>query len=102
VTRADAGEWAAQMLGRPGRGRVCRMLVHTIVWQYMPSETQKRVAAAIDSAAAAATEETPFAHFAFEPDGADGTGRMTLTIWPGGRTETLGRAHFHGRFAHWA
>ena len=59
----------------PGRRRpgVCRMLVHTIVWQYMPRETQDRITAALAKAAAAATPETPIAHFAMEPDDIDGS-----------------------------
>ena len=81
---------------------VCRMLVHTIVWQYMPRETRDRITAALAKAAAAATLETPIAHFAFEPDEIDGSGRMTLTVWPGGEPQILGRGHFHGRWARWA
>ena len=102
VAAVDAAEWVEAGLARPRKPGVCRLLVHTIVWQYMPRETRDRITAALAKAAAAATAETPLAHFAFEPDDTDGSGRMTLTIWPGGEPVILGRGHFHGRFAQWA
>jgi hypothetical protein len=102
VAAVDAGEWVETGLSRPPRPGACRMLVHTIVWQYMPKATQDRITAALAKAAAAATPETPIAHFAFEPDDIDGDGRMTLTLWPGGEPRILGRGHFHGRYAQWA
>jgi hypothetical protein len=102
VEAIDAGEWVELGLTRPARPGVCRMLVHTIVWQYMPRETKDRITAALTKAAAAATPETPIARFAFEPDDTDGSGRMTLTVWPGGEPRILGRGHFHGRWAQWA
>ena len=102
VAAVDAGEWVETGLARPPRRGACRMLVHTIVWPSMPRETQDRITAALARATAAATPDTPIAHFAFEPDDTDGSGRMTLTIWPGGEPKILGRGHFHGRWARWA
>lgn len=102
VAAVDAGEWVEAKLAQPPAPNTCRFLFHTIVWQYMPSETQQRIEAALATAAAVATPETPLARFAFEPDHTSSDGLMTLTIWPGGETRILGRAHFHGRYARWA
>lgn len=102
VAAVDAGEWVEAGLARLPRPGVCRMLVHTIVWQYMPTATQARIEAALARAIAAATADTPIARFAFEPDNEGNDGRMTLTVWPGGDPVILGRGHFHGRYARWA
>jgi hypothetical protein len=104
IERADAADWVERELARQPVPGICRLLFHTIVWQYMPGETQRRVSAAIEAAAAAATDETPFAHFSFEPDGAvnaDQGALMTLRVWPGGEPVRLGRGDYHGRWADW-
>lgn len=102
IATADAADWLEAALARLPEHGTCRMLVHTIVWQYMPEPTQTRITALLEAAATRATPEAPLAHFAFEPDERDGDGRMTLTIWPGGEPVILGRAHFHGAYARWA
>jgi hypothetical protein len=102
IDAVDAGAWVDAVLARPPRPGTCRVLLHTIVWQYMPPATQQQIEAALAKAAAGATDETPLAHFAFEPDHTALDGRMTLTVWPGGTPVVLGRGHFHGAYAEWA
>lgn len=102
VEKCDAAEWAERHFNAPPRPGAVRMLIHTIVWQYLPQETQARIMAALQVAASHATPDAPVAHFAFENDMAGNGGRMDLTLWPGGETITLGRADFHGRWAEWA
>ena len=101
VESADAGDWAERELGRPAEPGICRFFFHTIVRQYLPAESKARVDAALARAAAAATTETPLAHFSFENDNTDPGGVMTLTLWPDGRVIPLGRADFHGRWVEW-
>lgn len=102
VEAVDAAEWVEAGLARPPRPGVCRTLVHTIVWQYMPQATRDRIDAAIARAGAMATPDAPLARFAMEPDETDGSARLTLTVWPGGEPVILGRGHYHGRWAQWA
>ncbi len=102
IAAADAADWVESAFARPAQHGVCRVLFHTIVWQYMPAASQARIETALATAAARATEQSPLAHFAFEPDDKDGDARMTLTIWPGGEPIILGRGHFHGAYAEWA
>lgn len=78
----------------------CRLIQHSVAWQYFPSDVQTRAAATIARLGAAATETKPLAHLAMEA--ADGRGAaVTLTTWPGGTVHAAGRADFHGRWVAW-
>jgi hypothetical protein len=102
----DAAEWIEREFGRPASTGLCRMLLHTIVWQYLPDETQSRIEAVLAREAGAATADSPLARLSMEPDAlspdADMGAALTLTIWPGGESLALGRGDFHGRWARWA
>ena len=37
-----------------------------------------------------------------EADGGDPGAAITLTLWPGGETQPLGRADFHGAWVRWS
>jgi hypothetical protein len=100
IDKADAADWVAQQLATPQRQGTTRVLFHTIVWQYIPAAAQARIDAAITKAAAAATLARPFARLSFEGDDVPGSGRLDLSLWPG-KTITLGRAHYHGRWTEW-
>lgn len=102
VERADAAEWVDMKLSAVPRRGVVRMLYHTVVWQYLPEVTRARISAALARAGEAATPTTPLAWFRFENDMAGEGGLMELTLWPGGETQVLGRADFHGRWVKWA
>lgn len=101
VAEADAADWVEDRFARPQiPGRV-RVLLHTIVWQYLPAPVQRRIEAAMATAGAAATAEAPVAWLRVEPDGQPGSAGIRLTLWPGGTTRLLGRADYHGRWARW-
>lgn len=104
VEKADAGEWVERHFGRGGESGIVRVLMHTIVWQYLPAETQARIEAAMTAAGAAATKDAPVAWLRAEPDKIDKlSAAVTLTLWRGGDAETrmLGRTDFHGRWSKW-
>lgn len=104
VEKADAAEWVERHFGQAGEAGVVRVLMHTIVWQYLPAATQARIEAAMVRAGAAATKEAPVAWLRAEPDKIDRmSAAVTLTLWQGGEGETraLGRSDFHGRWTQW-
>ena len=96
VDRADAGEWLDTRLASPTKGAL-HLVFHTVAWQYFPPATQARALAAM----MAAGHSVPIALLAMEADGKAPGAALTLTLWPGGKTITLGRADFHGRWIDW-
>jgi len=101
IDHAEAADWVEARLAAAPRQRVGRVLMHSISWQYFPTATQHRIAAALETAGADATSGTPLAWLRLEPDSIPGTAAISLTMWPGGITRTLGRGDYHGRFAEW-
>ena len=102
VDEADAADWIEQKLALPQLAGTTRVVLHTIVWDYLPAPIKQRIDAALARAGAAATAQRPLAHLAIESDETRGSARIDLTVWPSGRSVTLGRGDFHGRWAEWA
>lgn len=101
VEAADAAAWVqAQARGAPGTATV---IYHSVVWSYLPAETQAAVAAAIADAGESAAAAAPVAWLKMEPDPADLAGPMELrlTFWPGGDETLLARVHPHGAKVSW-
>ncbi|PWJ16234.1 DUF2332 domain-containing protein [Jannaschia seohaensis] len=101
VDRADAADWLEMRLAEPPTPGTCRLIAHTIAWQYFPPDTAARAEDAIQRAGRAATDATPLAWFGMEPDGTGPGAALTLRLWPGGTTQEAGRVDFHGRWVHW-
>lgn len=102
VDGADAADWIERKLAVPQLPGVARVVLHTIVWDYIPAPVKVRIEAALAAAGAAATPQRPFARVSAEPDATRGSARLDLTVWPQGETVMLGRGDFHGRWAEWA
>lgn len=102
VERADAADWLEARLAAPVSPGRARVLVHSVVWQYIALETKARAARLIAAAGAAATRESPFAWLRMEGDGDTRSAAVALSLWPDGGVFPLGRADFHGRWAEWS
>jgi hypothetical protein len=101
VEQADAAAWVEARLSEPQeRGRT-RLLMHTIMWQYLPEATKRRIEQAMARMATAATKEAQLAWLRMEADGQPGSAAVTLTVWPGGGEREIARADFHGRWVEW-
>jgi hypothetical protein len=100
VDTADAADWLERQLAAVGPG-VATVVAHTIVWQYFPRSTAARARRALEDTGARATVERPLAWLAFEQSAADAPPELTLTLWPGGVTRCLARAHPHGAWIDW-
>jgi hypothetical protein len=100
VERADAAAWTEARLREPAPG-VATVLYHSIVWQYLPADRQRRIAAAIGCAAGRATSAAPFAWLRMEPAPDTRHTELRLTLWPGGDERLLAHADYHGRWVRW-
>jgi len=102
VEAGDAADWVrAHAHGAPGAATV---LYHSVVWQYLPPQTQAAIIDSIVAAGESATDAAPFVWLRMEPNPADMAGPMELKMnyWPGGDLSLLARVHPHGAKVSWA
>jgi hypothetical protein len=100
VEQADAADWVETHFAAPPTLGRTRVLMHTIMWQYLPERVKERIQA-VAEAGAPASADAPVAWLRMEEDaGRPGAG-VFLTLWPGGATRLLGRGDFHGRWVAW-
>jgi hypothetical protein len=101
VYRADAADWLPSRLDEARPGQVT-VIVHSIVWQYLPEDGRARIAAAI-ARRGAATEAgaPPLAWLRLEPEQVAAEPELRLTLWPGPREWLLGIGDYHGRHMTW-
>lgn len=100
VTQAAIGTWLEDVLAAPRPGKLT-LLMHTIVWQYLPAYEAAIAEHLIRRAGEAATEGAPFARLAVEWNPAISAADVHLTTWPGGQRRLLGHAHAHGNWIEW-
>lgn len=97
LVRMNAADFVEAELARPQAAGTTRVLMHSIVWQYVPAEQQERVAAAMRAAGGRATAERPLAWIALEANRTVHHHELTVRYWPGGEERVqLGVAHAHG------
>lgn len=101
LEKADAAAFATRQIAkRPTNAAF--VLFHSIMWQYMPRDTQAAILATLAEEGAKATTDAPIAHLRMEPLGPkDGWATLSLTTWPGGETRHLAKCDFHGRWIEW-
>ncbi len=100
VERADAADWLERRLAVEPEPGLCRVVMHTIAFQYFPPEVQARVRARIEAVGARATEEAPVAWLSFEAEqsGFERQPVLRLRAWPDGVDHLLARGHPHGNW----
>jgi hypothetical protein len=102
LVQADAADWITAWLAEPQEAGVTRVLMHSIVWQYIPAERQAMIERAMAEAGAAATAERPLAWIALETNRATFRHELKVRYWPGGgEPHLLGEAQAHGAWVRW-
>lgn len=101
LARSDAADFVERRLeSRPLDGAF--VLMHSIMWQYLPEATRERVETAMERAGRDAARSAPVAWLRMEPlDIRDPHATLSLTVWPDGVTRHLARCDFHGRWLDW-
>ncbi|AYJ86489.1 DUF2332 family protein [Sphingomonas paeninsulae] len=102
LEKGDAADFVEASLSKPQTGETTRVLLHSIVWQYLPEETQQRITTAMEAAGAKATVERPLAWIAFEADRTLKQHTVRLRIWPGNTDSVVGLAHPHASWIIWS
>lgn len=97
LEQGDAADWVEARLAEPQAEGVTRVLMHSIVWQYIGAEGQARITAAMEAAGARATPERPLGWVRVEADRTVHQHDITVRSWPGdSATLLVGHAHAHG------
>ncbi len=102
LVKMNAAEFVETELVRPQEAGTTRVLLHSIVWQYVPKDQQARVIAAMEARGAKATAARPLAWIALEANRETHRHEMVLRYWPGGEAPVqLAEAHPHGAWIKW-
>ena len=102
IARATAPDFIEAELRKPQAKGTTRVLMHSIVWQYVPEDQQLRVTTAMEEAGAEATPDRPLAWIALEANRTVHHHELVVRYWPGGEaSKMLGRAHPHGAWVEW-
>ncbi|MBS0480388.1 MAG: DUF2332 domain-containing protein [Proteobacteria bacterium] len=97
LVQSDAADWVEARLAEPQAAGITRVLMHSVVWQYLPQSSADRIRAAMAAAGARATAERPLAWVMVEPNRAFGEHVIRMRSWPGdGEWTVLATAHAHG------
>ncbi|HWK34970.1 DUF2332 domain-containing protein [Sphingomonas sp.] len=96
LDHADAADWVEARLAEPQAAGVTRVLMHSVVWQYLPQDSAARVRTAMLAAGARATAERPIGWVMMEPDRALAHQLIRVMSWPGHADPAIvGTAHAH-------
>ncbi len=102
IARADAADFVEALLAEPQPAGTTRVLMHSIVWQYVPEASRERVTAAMKSAGARATPERPLAWIMLEANRTNFRHELRVRHWPAAPDWTLlGTSHAHGEWVEW-
>jgi hypothetical protein len=102
LVQADAADWVEAQFALPQTLGVTRVLLHSIVWQYLPAEVQARITKAMETAAAATTPDRPLAWIAVETNRDTFQHELMVRHWPSsGEMALLGSSHAHGQWIEW-
>jgi hypothetical protein len=94
IDTESADVWVDRhVVTEPGTATV---LMHSVMWQYMPNAVQRRLTATFEACGVRATDDAPLALVAMEPGPAAVTMDLSLTLWPDGERRVLAHCGGHG------
>lgn len=103
IARMPADAFVEDVLAEDPQPGVTRVIMHSVVWQYVPEDQRQRVTALMKDAGAHATEDCPLAWVSLEANRDTHRHELTVRYWPGGEDWCrLGTAHPHGEWVEWA
>jgi hypothetical protein len=98
LEQADAAAWVESQLAEPRPG-VATVVAHSIVFQYLPSDSRRRIRDSLEFAGRSATPDAPICWLRMEPAG--DRAELRLNVWPDGEREVLATAGYHGHPIWW-
>lgn len=102
IERMGAADFLAEVLAEDQQPGTTRMVMHSVVWQYIPAHERGRIKTLMETAGAAATDETPLAWVSLEANRDTHRHELSVRYWPDGEEwQKLGTAHPHGNWVEW-
>jgi hypothetical protein len=102
IVEQNAADFIERQLAAPQAAATTRVLMHSVVWQYVPQDQQARIVAALEAHGARATPERALAWVELEADRTLLGHGLRVRYWPGGaEPRRLATAHAHGAWANW-
>lgn len=102
LVRMDAADFVERQLARPQAPGTTRVLMHSIVWQYVPEDQRERITRAMAAHGAQAAQDRALAWIALEADRTLLNHGLRVRYWPGGEdARLLAAAHAHGAWIEW-
>jgi len=102
LVRMNAADFVERELARPQAEGTTRVLMHSIVWQYVPADQQARISAAMAEAGRRATPDRSLAWISVEANRTLMSHGLEVRRWPGdGAPLLLAGAHAHGAWIEW-
>lgn len=97
LVQGDAADWVEARLAEPQAAGVTRVLMHSVVWQYLPADGRARIVAAMAAAGARAGAERPLGWVMMEPNRDLHRHEVRVRGWPGDTPmELVALTHAHG------
>jgi hypothetical protein len=94
VEKEGIETWIEGKLAEPTPG-MATVVFHSLVWIYLTDDVKARTSAAMDAAAARATEEAPLSWLRYELGPGLVECELRLTSWPGGEERLLATGDVH-------
>lgn len=102
IARQRGEAFVAEALDRPQEEGTTRVVMHSVVWQYIPADERERITASLEAAGGRATPGQALAHVSLEANRDTHRHELQVRFWPGGAEwRKLGTAHPHGAWAEW-
>jgi hypothetical protein len=103
IRREQADAFVQAMLSAAQAEGTTRVLMHSVVWQYLPEYQRSAITAAMENAGQNATSRSPLAWISLEANRDLHRHELAVRYWPGGEEwRTLAVAHPHGKWVEWA
>jgi len=97
LVQGDAADWVEARLAEPQAAGVTRVLMHSVVWQYLSADGRARIVAAMAAAGARASVDRPLGWVMMEPNRDLHRHEVRVRGWPGATAmELVALTHAHG------
>jgi hypothetical protein len=102
LVHMNAADFVEQQLALPHAEGTTRLIMHSIVWQYVPEPQRERITRAMEAHGASARRDRALAWIALEADRTLLNHGLRVRYWPGGKqAKLLAAAHAHGAWIEW-